>query len=86
MASLPGTSVTLTNIGATVSLCISFVVLAFHTPISDLQNIFVVGEGVTAVPWIGDFISGIRGSIFVLGGFSRDCSDSIFLKRILSGF
>jgi EmrB/QacA subfamily drug resistance transporter len=55
-----GTSATLVNIGQMLSLCIAFAVLAANTPIADLQNIFLVGTSVANVPWIANFIDGIR--------------------------
>ncbi|WXG43243.1 MAG: MFS transporter [Promethearchaeati archaeon SRVP18_Atabeyarchaeia-1] len=60
-----GTSATLINVGATFSLGISFAVMAFSTPISDLSEIFLGAKGLGSAPWIGDFIVSIH-SVYLL--------------------
>jgi EmrB/QacA subfamily drug resistance transporter len=60
-----GTSTTLVNVGGTFSLAIAFTVMAFSTPMSALQQIFLGVSGTGSAPWIGDFIGSIR-SVYIL--------------------
>jgi EmrB/QacA subfamily drug resistance transporter len=60
-----GTSTTLVNIGATFSLAIAFTVMAFGTPMNDLQMLFLGVSGSGSAPWVGSFIGSIR-SVYYL--------------------
>jgi EmrB/QacA subfamily drug resistance transporter len=60
-----GTSMTLVNVGATLSLALAFTVMALVTPMKDLQMVFLGVSASSSAPWIGDFIGSIR-SVYYL--------------------
>jgi EmrB/QacA subfamily drug resistance transporter len=60
-----GVSVTLVNVGATLSLGVAFLIMTVSMPIPDLEKIFLGSGGLSNAPWIGDFITSVH-SVFYL--------------------
>jgi len=60
-----GTSMTLVNVGGTFSLAIAFMVMAFGTPMSVLQTVFLGVSSSGSAPWAGTFVDSIR-SVYYL--------------------
>jgi hypothetical protein len=58
-------SVTLVNVGATLSLGVAFLIMTVGMPIQDLEKIFLGSGGLSNAPWIGDFITSVH-SVFYL--------------------
>ncbi|MCI4335077.1 MAG: MFS transporter [Thermoplasmata archaeon] len=62
-----GTSITLTNAGATVSLGLAFLIMTAATPLGTLEAIFAGGHGGASVP-VGHFLDSVHIVFFLAAG------------------
>jgi EmrB/QacA subfamily drug resistance transporter len=55
-----GTSITLTNVGTTLSLAIAFITMSMSTPMVDIQAIFTGAKVDAFAPWINNYIESMH--------------------------